>query len=388
MQYVDDKNRVILILLDLSAAFDTIDHEVLLGRLKESFNFTGDVLRWFRSYLSDRSQVVIINKMFKSIQEPLLYGVPQGSVLGPLLFSLYTTPLANIISHFCIDHHFYADDTQLYFPLCETDEREIIERAEGCVSAIKIWMTENKLKLNDDKTEILKIHKKTCTNDLSITKFNIDATELEISDNYVRNLGAFIDNELSMQEHVSKTVQACNFHLRNISKIRSFLDTDITKMLVTSFVLSRLDYCNSLLTGAPKNLIGKLQKIQNRAAKLVSKDKGRAHVTPILYDLHWLPVEFRIDFKILCFAYKCLNDLSPIYLSELVSPYRPGRALRSAHENLMNVNMSKPSTFRRKAFSIAAPALWNMTSHNTRMSLTFETFKKNLKTELFHRAFY
>ena len=387
VHYMDDKKTVLLILLDLSAAFDTIDHEIMLNRLNNTFKFTGCVLNWFRSYLSDRSQVVIIEKKNKSVQEPLKYGVPQGSVLGPLLFSMYTKPLEKIITSFSIDHHFYADDTQLYTPMCAVDERDVVKRTESCVASIKSWMTDNKLKLNDDKTEILKINKKNRSNDITIMKFKVDTTELDISDKHIRNLGAFLDNELSMQEHVTKIIQACNLHLRNISKIRSFLDTDITKMLVTSFILSRLDYCNSLLIGVPKKLTTKLQKIQNKAARVVTKDKYDTHVTPILYNLHWLPVESRIKFKVLCFVYKCFNGLSPPYLSELVSLYQPSRTLRSSNARLMTVPVNKPSKFRNKAFSIAAPALWNAVSLKTKNSPHFNAFKKNLKTELFHEAF-
>ena len=148
-----------LLLLDLSAAFDTVNHSLLLSRLENSFGITGTVLQWFHSYLTGRSQFVEINDTKSSVRD-LTVGVPQGSVLGPILYLLYTAPLAEIIRSHGLVYHFYAYNTQLYisFKDCDVDVARL--RVENCVADICHWMEVNELKLNHDKTEIILIYSK------------------------------------------------------------------------------------------------------------------------------------------------------------------------------------------------------------------------------------
>ena len=190
-----------------------------------------------------------------------------------------------------------------------------------------------------------------------------------------------------MEDQVMKICQACNFHLRNIGKMREHIDEDVTKLLVISFITSRLDYCNALLSGCPNHLIERLQKIQNRAARLITLTKRTEHITPVLQALHWLPVKYRIDYKILCYAFKCLHGSCPSYLQELVQMYQPSRNLRSSNSLLLREIPIKSNT-SKKAFSCYAPTLWNSLSPETRSCSTFISFKTRLKTELFCRAFY
>ena len=156
---LDTGDNVFLLLLDLSAAFNTVNHSLLLSRLENSFGITGTVLQWFHSYLSGRSQFVEINDTKSSVRD-LTVGVPQGSVLGPILYLLYTAPLAEIVRSHGLDYHFYADDTQLYisFKDCDVDVARL--RVENCVADICHWMEVNELKLNHDKTEIILIYSK------------------------------------------------------------------------------------------------------------------------------------------------------------------------------------------------------------------------------------
>ena len=145
-----------LILLDLSAAFDTIDHGLLLNRMEKRFQICGSALAWFKSYLSDRAQSVQIENC-RSDPIALNFGVPQGSVLGPILFSLYMSPLGDIVRQHQLDHHFYADDTQLYVSFQIKNINDQLSRITACTSDIKKWMLHNLLKPNDDKTEVLLI---------------------------------------------------------------------------------------------------------------------------------------------------------------------------------------------------------------------------------------
>ena len=149
-----------LTLLDLSAAFDTIDHSILFHRLYECYGINGLALSWFKSYLSDRTQSVKVGSVLSHPMD-LKFGVPQGSVLGPLLFSMYTNPLSLIIrSHRGIKHHFYADDTQLYITLSPLNFSQSMTALTDCLNDIQNFMAANKLKLNPEKTEFILIGSK------------------------------------------------------------------------------------------------------------------------------------------------------------------------------------------------------------------------------------
>ena len=189
-----------------------------------------------------------------------------------------------------------------------------------------------------------------------------------------------------MKTHVTKVCQAACFHLRNIGKIRQFLDVYSTKILVHSLVTSRIDYCNSLLLGATSQTVDRLQKIQNRAARLITLTKPREHIKPILLSLHWLPVKERINFKVACIIFKCLNNLAPHYLSELLQVYVPSRSLRSMNELYLVTPPFKLSVYD-KSFAVGGPKLWNSLSLEVRKAQSLTAFKRSLKTELFKRAF-
>ena len=184
----------------------------------------------------------------------------------------------------------------------------------------------------------------------------------------------------------TKTIQSCNFFLKNISKIRRVLDIDTTKMLVCSLIFSRLDYCNSLLVGLPSNVTDLLQKVQNKAARIITLSKGRDHITPVLKQLHWLPISKRIEYKVLCYIYRCLEESAPVYLQELISKYEPSRSLRSSNALLLKMP-TKVSQFSNKSFQCSGPRLWNNLSLKTKSSKSLGTFKKHLKTELFNQYY-
>ena len=196
----------------------------------------------------------------------------------------------------------------------------------------------------------------------------------------VRNLGFYFDSKLNMEYHVQTICQACHYHLRNIGKIRNLTDAHTTHMLVHALITSRLDYCNSLLVGIPKFLKERLQKIQNKAARLITR-KGGADSKIILKELYWLPIEPRIDLKIACHVYKCLLGLAPSYLSELIEEYKPSRTLRSSNSNLLLEHRSK-TKFEERALYFYATKICKSLSVNTKNCDTFQSFKSHLKTDL------
>ena len=182
--------------------------------------------------------------------------------------------------------------------------------------------------------------------------------------------------------------KAINFSLYNVSKIRKYLDKPTGEMIINGLMMSRLDYCNSLFIGIPAKSVKQLQLTQNRAARILSLTSKFAHITPVMRDLHWLPVDKRIEFKILFLCYKCVNGLAPPYLSDLLSKYVPTRSLRSADKDLLVVpSSSRLKTFGDRAFAQAAPRLWNELPREIRQSESADIFKKRLKTHLFKKAY-
>ncbi len=157
--------------------------------------------------------------------------------------------------------------------------------------------------------------------------------------------------------------------------------------LVHAFMTSRLDYCNALLGGCPASSINKLQVVQNAAARVLTRSRKYDHITPTLQSLHWLPIKYRIRYKILLLAYKALNGLAPAYLTSLPSRYNPSRSLRSQISGLLVVPRIAKSTKGGRAFSYLAPKLWNSLPDNVRGSDTLSLFKSRLKTHLFSQAF-
>lgn len=374
----------VLVLLDLSAAFDTIDHNLLLQRLECEAGIRGTALCWFKSYLSDRYQFVNVNQQSSACSK-VNYGVPQGSVLGPILFILYMLPLGEIIKSHNINFHCYADDTQLYLSMKPT-ETEPLERLSACIRDIKTWMTQNYLLLNQDKTEVIVLGPQRLREMLSKQIISLDNTSVS-SSSTVKNLGVIFDDDLSFKAHISQVCKTAFFHLRNISKIRNLLCKNDAEKLIHAFVSSRIDYCNALLASCPKTSLKNLQLVQNAAARLLAGTNRQEHITPVLKSLHWLPVEYRIKFKICLITYKAIKGMAPMYLQDTIQLYQPTRALRSQNAGLLVTPRVHKATLGRRAFSYQAPLLWNQLPANVKEAETVTAFKARLKTFLFELAY-
>ena len=376
----DASRTTVLVLLDLSAAFDTVDHNILLDRLEQWVGLTGTVLNWFKSYIQDRDYFVAIGN-YKSERTKMTCGVPQGSILGPLLFNIYMLPLAQIMEYHNISYHTYADDTQLYISVTSHDYTPLVSLSK-CIHQINEWMCQNFLQLNPDKTEVIVFGPK---NERSKISAHLDSMSLKAT-NQARNLGVIIDSDLNFNNHLKAITKSAYYHLKNIARIKGFLSKQDTEKLVHAFVFSRLDYCNGVLTGLNKKSIRQLQLIQNAAARVLTNTRKLDHITPVLKSLHWLPVSQRIDFKILLLVYKALNGLGPKYIQDLLVPYEASRPLRSSGTGLLCVPRTRTKQ-SEAAFSYYAPHLWNKLPEHLRSSQTVSSFKSGLKTLLFAAVF-
>ena len=374
----------VLVMLDLSAAFDTNDHQTLLERLEQYFGITGNTKAWVTSYLSERYQTVCVDG---EISQPVLmeYSVPQGSVMGLKYYVLYTKPLGDLIRRHGLLHHLYADDTQLYIsfkPRNDVVQTEALKRLENCLVDIEAWMHQNMLTLNTDKTEVMLFASKHNSRHMNSISVQVGGSKI-VSTNCVRNLGVMFDTTMSMEKQVISISRSGYTQLRNIGRIRRYLTNDATKSLVHGLVTSRLDYCNALLHGLPDSMMTKLQRVQNTAARIVTRTVRHDHITPVLKELHWLPVKYRVQYKLLVHTYKALYGQSPVYMRDMLEIYRPSRTLRSQNAMTLVVPKMKTVMHGNRTFRYSAPCLWNTLPVELRKCENLVTFKKRLKTHFF-----
>ena len=300
-------------LFDLSAAFDTIDHTIVLSRLDDWFGFTGKALNWFESYFTDRCQSINIGDCSTS-KVDLKFGVPQGSVLGPLLFTFYTTPLSSMIFEHAIPHNLYADDSQLYVSFASGDCAATVNGLQSFLASLQLWMSTNKLKLNPDKTEFLLIGNKRQRNKYLIKLPNELLGAKTNAAKSARNLGVIFDKNFTFHSHISVVCNSFFYPMRDLQRIRRHLDLDSAKLIATDVVSSRLDYCNSLLYGIADIDLTRLQHVQNQLARPVIKSPPFTRTIPLFRSLHWLPVRLMIHFKINFLTYKtCVKNSLCIY---------------------------------------------------------------------------
>ena len=288
-------NTSVLALIDP----DTIDYPILAHRLHADIGFTGIVHQWSSSYLTDRTHYVILSN-HRSAFAPVHSGVPQGSVLGPILFTMYIKPLSAVIDSHSIIHHSFADDIQQQTSAPPDKISELLHSMQPCISDVKAWATANMLRLNDNKTELLLITSKRTKHLHNLpTSITIGNAQIPFKQS-VKNLGLTLDCHLTMNAHVANIAWTYYFELCRLTTICRFLTSTATATLVSAFVLSRIYYCNSLLFGSTHDVTSHLQRIQNYAARVILCLPKSSSITTHLQSLHWLPVKVRSTYTIAC----------------------------------------------------------------------------------------
>ena len=282
---VDNHKVSLFASIDLSAAFDTVDHSILMKVLESNFGVTGTALKWFNSYLESRSQRVKIDNVLSDKSE-LRFGVPQGSRAGPILYSVYASTLSNVIDN-NNSVMGYADDHALY-STSSTDTESVsrsLANIELCLEKVGVWMVENRLKMNHEKTEFIAFGSSHTKEQSQVESITVGNDPVEIS-SHVKYLGIWLDSTLNMKKHISEKCRIVSLKLYNIKKIRKYLSTDSLIRLVNALVLSHLDYCNASLIGLPDSTIRPLQNVQNFAARVILGLSKFEHISPGLNKLH------------------------------------------------------------------------------------------------------
>jgi hypothetical protein len=387
---IDGGEVVLLGMLDLSAAFDTVEHSILLERLCKTHGIQDTALSWITSYLINRTQAVVANGE-RSEVEVLIRGVPQGSVLGPLLFLLYTTQIEEIVHAHNLLTHAYADDGQLYFHCRPDAVDQLTGRVLSCISDIHEWLTSNRLKMNPDKTEFIWFASRQRLQ--QVVQQNLSVNQVDIAPSrVVRNLGVLMDNCLTLTDHVTKTVQSCFYQLRQLKHVKRRVTGDNFKALLHAFVTSRVDYCNSVLYGQPAALLNRLQSVLNAAARLYVGISRRSSITEVLRELHWLRVPERIAYKLCLIVYRCLHGTAPVYLRDccirLSDCSERIASNRSAASGNLHVPRTHTATYGSRSFRSSGPSCWNKLPRQLKTAdVSLPSFKQQLKTHLFSVSF-
>ena len=333
-------------------------------------------------YLKGRTQRVIIDN---HLSEPLelQFGVPQGSVLGPILFNIYITSLSDVFCNAGFQTLSYADDNSGYqaFSLSSAS-RSLNVSVPQLLNDISNWMQNYYLQLNEDKTKIIVFGSRFFKSNLSINEVTTHNNEIISIVDQVKYLGVYLDDRLSMKGHINKITSQCYLNLSKIKSIRSFLSQQQCELLINATVTSRIDYSNALYFKLSwSNRLSKLSKIQSYASKIILK-RGRRQGLPLtdrLNILHWLPIEQRVAFKVLLTVFKCLHGKAPPLLNSLLLLNSYGR-----QRNTLSTRLFYPtSSFGQRAFSYYAPRLWNALPSNLRSIELLSEFKTKLKTYLF-----
>ena len=383
---VSEKKMVMLVLLDLSSAFDTIDQDILLFKLMKHFGISGNVLKWIKTYLKGRTFSVRIKNVNGKVCL-LIYGVPQGTVLGPLLFIMYIHDLILIGDKYNVSVELYADDSRWYYSFSPLYERTFaMDNINKCMSEIKLWMQYNYLKINFDKTDVLYIsnpfHHSVFYGNIMCT---IEGENFINSINQsVKSLGVTLDNNLTMKKMVLETVKSCYSSLKKLGGVRRYLPQDIKLKMVMSYIISRLDFCNGLYANISKTLLNKLQKLLNACVRFVMNIPNRMNVNDVSKSLHILPVKNRIMFKLCLIVYKILKGSSPEYLKDKVVEKIP-TDLRFLRSSLDLTKLELPKSHNTYQYSMAKN--WNALPISIRNCNTVENFKKQLKTHYFTEAY-
>ena len=373
----DKKQATVLLLLDLSAAFDTVDQNKLLSIMRNEIGVSGTAYKWFESYLKGRTQRVKVNNSYSEASN-LDFGLTQGSVLGPPLFNIYVRSFYPFVHALKFNVEGFADDHQLFKHFVPMFQTQVLgSDVNNCLKAVSEWMSTFFLKLNKSKTKILVLAPPSVLSEIEIHGMFMDNNSIRFVTS-AKNLGVWLDENLNFKAHIRKVVSSSFMVIRDIGKIRRFLPHESLCTVVCSLVLSKLDYCNALYYNLYASDLKMLQSVQNAAIRLISGGHkfDRKSISPLYVKHHWLRIRERIIFKLCLLVHKCVSGTAPESLRDKIE-------MSPSYKRTYNLVERKfESEYGKRAFSRAGPKLWNNLPIAIRMESDTTEFKKLLKTYL------
>ena len=374
MKFEMDKGHLVgMVMLDLQKAFDTVNHSILLMKL-EGLGLGTDILRWFQSYLSGRKQLVDIAGTF-SDPRTITCGVPQGSILGPLLFLIYVNDMAAVVKNKLL---LYADDSAIL--VSDKNRSNIEAELSSDLELVSQWLVDNKLSLHLGKTEAILFGSKarmSSNRDLNVTckGQSINSTTS------VKYLGAVLDQCLSGDTMASSVISKANARLKFLYRKKAYLTYHTKRLLVLALIQCHFDYaCSFWYHGLTKFWKDKLQVTQNKLVRFVLDLDHRAHLEQSHFvSLNWLPVSKRCEQITLCHVFKAKNGLSPSYMSDFINTQDSVHNYNTRLSSNGGLALPKVKSFGLKSFSYIGCKLWNMLPSNIREHSTISGFKQAVK---------
>lgn len=374
LEAMDEKKLTALVLLDLSKAFDSINHSFLLHKLT-CVGASPAALKWFSSYLSGRHQVVRIGSAV-STPLPITHGVPQGAILSPLLFCIYLNdlPLTNQVCN--LDS--YVDDTKVYLSFPINNVNQAIKNLEEDLYKVAMWFCENQLLINPDKTKFLLVGTRQLMQSLP-TKITLNFLGKILEPvTSVRDLGVIIDSHLTYDAHISMVVSSCMAKLCQINRVRNSFDNSTLSLIISALVFSKLFYCSTVWCNTSDTNIKKLQKVQNFAARIVTRTRKFDHITPVLHQLKWLPIQQQLLYRDALMTYKSVYGLAPTYLCTKLSKRMETHDRFTRNRDSLNIPLYRSASGQR-SFKYRAAKLWNDMDQLLKEIPNYFTFKRMLK---------
>ena len=335
LEAMDAKKVTLVVLLDLSKAFNSIDHVTLLAKL-QALGASRASLDWFKSYLSAQLQCVRIGAETSSLQG-ISHGVPQGSILGPALLTIYLNNIPSIPDVCSLES--YVDDSKLYLSFPVAEASNMIQQINNDLKKIASWCCYNSLLINPEKTKLLVLGTRQMLQRLP-ADFHVTLLGKKVTPSpSARDLGLQVDSTLSYDEHVTQTVSSCIGSLCQINRVKHLFDARTLERVINALVFSKLYYCSPVWSNTSKKNISKLQKVQNFACRIITGQQKFDHITLVLRELRWLPVTSFLKYTLGVLAFKYVKGLAPSYLCHRFKTHACVHDRNTRYKNNLNTQL-------------------------------------------------
>jgi len=373
LQNIDSGQIVGSVYLDLKKAFDLVDHDILLNKMS-MYHFSESVLTLMQSYLSNRQQCVKVGTQ-KSSFKTIKAGVPQGSILGPLLFLVYINDMPFFLQKGTLD--LYADDSTLH--VADVGIKNIQSTLQNDLNIISNWCSFNNMLIHPNKTKCMVLSSANkSTNTLLLKINNIVIEQVE----HYNLLGVTVDKHLTWQLHINNVCRKLNSKLALLKRIKPYLNYETMKLFFNSYILPHMDYCCAIWCSATRSNLKKVISIQKRAAKIIMNKPFSSPSIPIFNKLGWLSFENRCTFLVGTIVYKVLHGSMPHYFDDVIFVSNNNTySLRSTtHNDLSSVAFK--TNYGKRTFAYCARNIWNFIPNNIRQAPSLISFKRHFKNHL------